>query len=87
MGKVAVVLKVLPNSVEVNLEELTEEILQAIPEDCQLLKVEAEPIGFGINSLVFTITRDEELGISDVEEKIKSIEGVGDVIVSNITLI
>lgn len=87
MGKVAIVLKVLPSSTEVDLNELGEKVVEVLRGKCQVLKIEKEPIGFGIDSLIFTLVRDEELGISDVEEKLKNVDGVGDVIVSSLTLI
>ena len=72
----------MPESPEVDLEKIKEEVQEIIrnftgrrePED---QKVEIEPIAFGLKALKIIFTMDEAKGSPDVlEEKIKGIEGV-----------
>ncbi len=87
MGKVAITMKVLPSDVKVNLEEVSKKVQERLKKDCEIYKVKIEPIAFGINALVFLFLRDETLGTEDLVEDISKIEGVGDVVISDISLV
>ncbi len=87
MAKVVVTLKVMPEGTEVNLEELKEKVEKEIKEftDGGEIKIEEEPIGFGLSSLKFLFVMEEEKGSTDpLEEKIKEIEGIGNVEVTDV---
>jgi len=87
MGKVAITMKVLPSDVKVNLEEISKKVQERLKRDCEIYKVSMEPIAFGINALVFLFLRDESLGTEDLVEDILKIKGVGDVVISDISLV
>ncbi|RLF24176.1 MAG: elongation factor 1-beta [Thermoprotei archaeon] len=86
-GRVLVLVKVFPESVETNLEELKERIKNSMPEGCAVHKFEEEDIGFGIRALkVFIVMpEDYEGGTSAIEESIGNVEGVGQVQVDYVT--
>ena len=82
MTQVVVTLKIMPESPEVDLDKLSEDIISKIKEfagECET-KVEKEAIGFGLSALKILFTMDEAKGdIDPLEEKVKQIEGVNSV--------
>lgn len=78
MGKVIVTLKIMPSSVDVNLDNIkgkTTDMISGFGAD--LMKEEIEPVAFGLKSLNLTLVFDEEKGSTDsLEEQIAGIEGV-----------
>jgi len=87
MAKVVVSLKVMPEGTDVNLEELKEKVEKEIRDFNNNLdiKVEEEPIGFGLSALKFLFVMDEEKGsIDPLENKIREIDGVSNVEVTDV---
>ncbi|AFK21693.1 elongation factor 1-beta [Pyrococcus sp. ST04] len=72
------VIKVMPTSPDVNLDELEEKLKAVIPEKYGLAKVEREPIAFGLVALKFHILGKDEEGYSfdEVAEKFRKVENV-----------
>jgi elongation factor 1-beta len=88
MGKVAIQLKVLPKSPEIDLRELGERVGKLIQSRGELYKCTIEPIAFGINALVFLFLVEEEGGgTEELEKEIAKVEGVSDVRVTGVTRI
>ena len=86
MAKMVVTIKVLPDSPERDLNELRKKVEEKIiNEEGKLYKESIEPIAFGINAIVISYIIDESKGTDTVENAIKSIEGVGDVNISDMT--
>lgn len=82
MGEVIVSFKIMPESIETNLEKLEEKIKKEISPQ----KIEKEPIAFGLFALKVTKLIPEESGeLEKVENRIKSLEGVGEVEVVEIS--
>ncbi len=76
MGEVIVVYRVLPDGVEVNLEELENKIKETIEPQ----RVEKVPVAFGLSALhVYKLVPDEEGAADKIEQKLKSLEGVSEV--------
>ncbi|MEM3727349.1 MAG: elongation factor 1-beta [Candidatus Bathyarchaeia archaeon] len=76
MGEVIVSFKIMPESIETDLEKLEEKIKKEILPQ----KIEKEPIAFGLFALKVTKLIPEESGeLEKVENRIKSLEGVGEV--------
>ncbi|KUG05534.1 translation elongation factor 1 beta subunit [hydrocarbon metagenome] len=74
MGDVALIIRVMPTSPEVDLALLTEKIRESVP---RLNDVREEPIGFGLKALKIVVIVSDAAGESDtVEEDINAIEGV-----------
>jgi elongation factor 1-beta len=74
MGSVALILKVMPESPEVDLEKLKEEIRNRVK---GLNDMQEEPIGFGLKALKIAVVVNDSGGESDaVEKEINEIEGV-----------
>ncbi len=82
MANVIVGLRVMPSTVEVNLDELEQKIKSAINPE----KIQRQPIAFGLVALIISKIVPDEGGQTDaVEQKIKSIDGVGEVEVISVS--
>ncbi len=88
MGDVMVQLRVLPESVDVDLGALKTEITNAIDKLCKINEIKEEEIGFGLSALMFSvIVPDEEGKIDSVENAISSVKNVSQVDTRDVTLI
>jgi len=81
MARVAVVVKVFPNSIELDLNELLERIKQALPEGFEVMDSKEEPIAFGLKALKIIITMPEETegGTESLERILAGVDGVEEV--------
>jgi len=85
MGKVALILRVMPESPDVDLEILKTKISAKIPE---VQDVREEPIGFGLKALKIAVVVSDSGGQSDtVEADITAIEGVERAEIVELTLL
>lgn len=78
MAKVMVVIRVMPEGVEVDLKKLEEEVKKTITSfGGDVTKTTKSPIAFGLNALDVEFFMDESLGATDpLEEKLNNLEGV-----------
>jgi len=84
MGDVAVILRVMPESTEVDLTKLEQQIRKRV----KVFAVEREPIAFGLEALrLVTVVEDKEGGTEPIEREISSIPGVASVEVVGLTRI
>ena len=82
MAKVLVTLRIMPTGVEVNPNELEEKIKEKIKPE----RIVKQPIAFGLVSLfIEKIIEDKEGEMEELENKIRSIEGVSSVEILRIT--
>lgn len=81
MAKVAVVLRILPEDISTNTEQLVNEIKNKLPEQYDLKAWDEEPIAFGLKALRLLITMPEETegGTEPLEELVSQIPGVSQV--------
>jgi elongation factor 1-beta len=81
MARVAVVLKVYPEDINIDLEELRREIERRLPQDYSLKAWDEEPIAFGLKALRLLITMPEEIegGTEPLEQIISQVPGVSQV--------
>jgi len=74
MGDVALILRVMPESPEVDLEALKVEIKSVLPGVQQIVE---EPIGFGLKALKLVVVVTDQGGETDaVEGKLSGLSGV-----------
>lgn len=85
MGNVAIKMKIMPESPEVDMERLKKSVSAAV--NVQDSKI--EPVAFGLKSLnILIILPDKEGGKTDgIENKIRAIKGVADLEVESVTLL
>jgi len=82
MGDVLVAFRVMPKDVNVNIDSLVEKIRAAIKPD----RVQPKPIAFGIVAIeVIKFIPDAEGELEKVEKKLKTIENVGEVEITEVT--
>ena len=80
MARVIMTLRVMPEDVDIDLDDLLEKIKNAIPEGTDLRATEKQPVAFGLQALRINFARDESLGgTDDIEAAISNIEGVAQV--------
>ncbi|MGB9965384.1 elongation factor 1-beta [Halobacterium sp. CBA1126] len=85
MGKVAAVLKVMPQSPEVDLDALEERLSESLPEGAKINGVETEEVAFGLTALLTTvIVPDDAGGTEAVEEAFSNVEDVESVAVEEV---
>jgi elongation factor 1-beta len=84
MGTVAVILKVMPESPDVDLVELKDRIKREV---AAVRDIREEPIGFGLKALVVAALVNDAAGESDaVEAAIQKIPGVERAEITEVTL-
>lgn len=81
MARVAVLLKVFPEDISVNFEDLVNRIKESLPPGYTLELWDTEPIAFGLSALRVLVTMPENVegGTEQLEEIISSIPGVSQV--------
>ncbi|WP_049899726.1 elongation factor 1-beta [Halococcus agarilyticus] len=85
MGKVAAKLKVMPESPEVDLDELQHELEDSLSEGAKINGFERDDVAFGLVALLPTvIVPDDAGGTEAVEEAFADVETVESVAVENV---
>ncbi|MBU2616797.1 MAG: elongation factor 1-beta [Nanoarchaeota archaeon] len=85
MSLMAVKIKVMPTSPEVDLEELKNKIRKRIIDSSNSnVKFEEEPIAFGLKALIISLGWPEDRELDSLEEELKKIENVNSVEVIDI---
>lgn len=85
MGKVAAVLKVMPDSPDIDLEDLEDRLEGVLPEGAKISRVDTEDVAFGLTALFPTvIIPDEAGGTETVEEAFQNVEGVESISVDEV---
>jgi len=74
MGEVAVTIKVFPEN-----PEKLEDVKKAVGELVKVIKVQEEPIGFGLVAAVITFVMEDAGGMEELEEKIGALPEVSQV--------
>jgi len=89
MAKLAVIVKVLPEDVNVNLDELVSKIKKKLPEKYELKDYRKEPIAFGLQALLISVIMPENVegGTEELEKIIAGVSGVGEVSVEYVSRI
>jgi len=87
VGKVVLVVRVNPQSDEVNLDELVGKVKQALPPQYEVMKAEKFYIAFGLYGLRLYITMPEEYegGTYELENLLSNIDGISSVDVEYVT--
>ncbi len=88
MGNVFVVYRVMPDSPE-SVESVRERVVNVLRSSgVEVMDVKEEPIAFGLKAILVGVKMEDKGGVVDeVEEKIRSVEGVESVSVDQMTLI
>ncbi|MDD5417083.1 MAG: elongation factor 1-beta [Candidatus Aenigmarchaeota archaeon] len=82
MGNVLISIKIMPNSPEVNLED----VVTKIKENVEIKDYKIEPMAFGLKILKILVMTPDKGGTDEIEGLINEIDGVESVEVENVTL-
>jgi len=79
-GIAAVIVKIMPSSVDTNLEEIKEKAKTALEaEGSQNISFEEEPIAFGLKAIMIKFAWPEEKDTDIIENNLSKIENVSSV--------
>lgn len=88
MGQVALTLKVMPKSNEIEIESIMDSVKNAaLGENIKVSDVQVENMAFGLKALKVLILMPDQGGTDEIEEKLKKIDGVGEIETVEVTLI
>ena len=85
MGDVAAKIKVMPNSPDVDLDDLQDRLEESLPQGAEIRGFQRDDVAFGLVALLPTvIVPDGAGGTEAVEEAFKEVDGVESVAVENV---
>ncbi|WP_277552977.1 elongation factor 1-beta [Halobaculum limi] len=85
MGKVAAKMKVMPQSPEIDLDELQERLEASLPQGAEIRNVERDDVAFGLVALLpMVVVPDDAGGTEAVEEAFAGVDGVESVKVEEV---
>ncbi|WP_174590459.1 elongation factor 1-beta [Methanocella conradii] len=88
MGKVMAVIKVMPDSVERDVNKLMDGLKDALPRGAELKGMQVKPIAFGLKAIICAVVvSDTEGGTEPVEDAFRKVPGVESVTVESVDLV
>lgn len=85
MGEVAATIRIMPEGVDTNLEELKDKLIASLPKGAKYGTHKEEPIAFGIKAIIMVvIVGDLEGGTESVEQAFAAVNGVESVTVTEV---
>ncbi|MFC7323367.1 elongation factor 1-beta [Halorubrum rutilum] len=85
MGDVAAKIKVMPNSPDVDLDDLQDRLEESLPQGAKIRGFQRDDVAFGLVALLPTvIVPDGAGGTEAVEEAFADVDGVESVAVENV---
>lgn len=86
MANVVVTFKIMPDSPDRDITLLRQNVGETLAKFGKIYKDEVQPVAFGLNAMIFSvITPEKEGGTEPLEEAVKSVEGIADVQVTDVT--
>ena len=88
MGQVAIVYAIMPESPEIDLSKLKDEIAKAVPPFAVLKGTAEKPVAYGLNAIHVMVTLDDKKGgAEDIEKAFSQLKGVQSVDTVEISLV
>ena len=85
MGKVAAQIKVMPESPDIDLDDLQDQLEAALPEGAKIQGFERDDVAFGLVALLPTVVVPDDAGGTEaVEEAFAGVDGVESIAVENV---
>jgi len=80
MGVAAVKIKIMPNSPEIDIKEIEQDVRDLIEKQgVKNPQFEIQPIAFGLNAIIVMFGWPEEKELEELEEKLRKIKNVSSV--------
>ncbi len=77
MGTVLVTIKIMPESVDTDLEAIQEKVKQITKEKGgEKSTTKTEPVAFGLNAIILNFALDESKSIDDIQDKLKELSEI-----------
>ena len=88
MGQVSITFEIMPENLEIDLEDIKSRVQDKIGDISKIEQTEIKPIAFGLKALMMNVLVDDSEGIMDkLEALIAEVEGVQSANVVTMTLI
>lgn len=88
MGQVSITFEIMPESLEIDLEDIKSRVQEKIGDISKIEQTEIKPIAFGLKALMMNVLVDDSEGIMDkLEQMIAEVEDVQSANVVTMTLI
>jgi len=88
LGKVAISFKVMPSDESKNIDEIRQKLVAELSGHYVLGQSSVEELAFGIKVLKIIVIVEDQGGFADrIEEQIRSLPGIGEVDVDEVSLI
>ena len=85
MGEVIITFKIMPEDLDVNLNNIEKEVKELLEKYGQVGKVEKEKIAFGLEALKVIFIMNESKGSADfLEDNMRNIDGVQSVEITDV---
>ncbi|WP_415283351.1 elongation factor 1-beta [Candidatus Nitrososphaera sp. FF02] len=86
MARLVARIKILPADADTNIDSVVQSLKGSIPQGMELKGHAKEPLAFGLNAVVGDFMLDDAEGQMDkLEDAIRSVSGVGEIEVMNIS--
>jgi len=80
MGDVVTTYQISPESEQVDLRKLMEEVKLLIPKEARVQRFEAVPLAFGMNVLMLNFVISDKIGgVDEFEEQVSRLESVSSI--------
>ena len=81
MANMLVSMKIFPEDVTIDFDQLKQQIEKSLPKDSSVRKFAEEPIAFGLKALIahILVPEDKQDSLEKIENTIKQIQGVSNV--------